>query len=34
MAQAEEPSIRRVTGSFRLGGRPVQLTDEQESASA
>ncbi len=33
-AEAEDAAPRRVTGSFRLGGRPVQLSDEQESASA
>lgn len=33
-AAAETTEPRRPVGSFRLGGRPVQLSDEPESASA
>ncbi len=34
LAAVETTEPRRPAGSFRLGGRPVQLSDEPESASA
>ncbi|WP_206742643.1 hypothetical protein, partial [Acidisphaera rubrifaciens] len=34
LAAVEPAEPRRPIGSFRLGGRPVQLSDEPESASA